>query len=100
MLRSAMWLGPDGIKDSLRTYYGLEDAEPIWTEDRKFGNICFIFQAEASPGKVSYYIFDAIADAVALIGAQSLDEIRDHINEFGEGEKTIGKLKLTELIPK
>lgn len=40
------------------------------------------------------YVFNAISE---VIDASGLDEIRDHINELGEGEKTLGKLKPTEV---
>ena len=97
MLRDAMWFGVDGVRESMNTCYGLENAEPIWREDPKFGNFLFIFQAKDSPGRVCYYVLNAVSDGVWLIDAPGLDEIRDHISQFGEGEKTLGKLKLTEI---
>ena len=87
------WVGnPDDIKDMMSTDYGLEDAEPIWRHDPKYGGITFIFKAKAA-GKTSYYVWNGIESSVCRLVPQGLGEIRRTIHEEG------GYLRGLEQVP-
>ncbi|KAG8212911.1 hypothetical protein J3R82DRAFT_11266 [Butyriboletus roseoflavus] len=87
MYRSYYWAGTSGdIKDMLSTEYRLKNAQPLWTHLPKYGNVLFIFQAEPSTGKTSYYVWNGIESSVCFIDALGIDEIRESINKFGEGK--------------
>lgn len=80
----------------LKTDFGLDNAELIWTQTLPAGQDCYIFRAEAgNPRTTSYYVYVASMYSVFFIDAQGLEEIRDTINETGMG--SLKGLKAVEL---
>jgi hypothetical protein len=79
--------------------FGLVDAKPIWTQNPKYGNVLYIFEASPSIGKTSYYIWNAVESLLCFIDAAGIDEIRETINKFGRGKGYLGGLKQTSLDP-
>lgn len=56
-----------------------------------------LFQVEAGSGKISYYVWNAIASSIFRIDALRIDEMRATMNGMGKGKGRLAELSLVDL---